>query len=85
MENQNQKEIDPAESWTVRTDKGGYFRKDGPYHRGQLDAFHGRPRSPHHLMRGARIGPVSMSKEQRDQYHAGFNDRLMDDREGARV
>jgi len=79
----DQKEIDPAGSWTVRTDKGGYFRKDGPYHRGQLDAANGRPRSPHHLRNGIRF--ADMSKEMSDQYHAGFNDRLTQDREGGQA
>tara|TARA_R100001086_G_scaffold240915_1_gene167466 strand:- start:1323 stop:1616 length:294 start_codon:yes stop_codon:yes gene_type:complete len=81
----DQTEIDPSNKWTVQNDKGGYFRKGGPYHRGQIDAANSRARSPHYLNGRARIGWVNMSKEQRDQYHAGFNDWLLDEREGGAI
>ena len=71
MEIDQTEEIDPAKNWTIQNDKGGYFRKGGPYHRGQIDAANSRARSPHYLNGRARIG-----------YHAGFNDWLLDEREG---
>lgn len=81
----DQNEIDPAKKWTVRQDKGGYFRKGGPYHRGQIDAANGRPRSPHYFHESAKITQVNMTKEQRDQYQAGFTDFQADQSEGRRA
>ena len=68
-------------TWSMQN-KNGYFRHGGPYDRGFADYYYSRGVTPHYYIgasyQSERIDYVGMSKEQRDQYYAGYNDAKAD-------
>lgn len=51
-------------------------RHGGPYDRGRMDSYYGRPRAPHYYVNGTydspRLEEVDMSENELEAYFAGY-------------